>query len=147
MHIPFLIEKLIKDRESNFQDFFNLETLPDNTKELKKAAKVIKDFRYDIDDAISESKSVIKSCDKDCLDDAQKSAISLDGIVNNMDGHIEELEKIIQQWEYAYESLLSLTTEIINKEKIDLENYSSNITETELKSYRRIIKLNKLLGK
>ncbi len=104
-------------------------------------------MRYDISDIVSENRNLLKLCEKDCLSDAIKSSQDLDSSIGNMEYYVEEFEKIIQQWEYAYESLLSFTTEIINKEKIDLERYSSNITETELKTYRRIIKLNKLLGK
>ncbi len=146
MHVPFYIENLIKDKETNFQDFFNLEKLPDDTKELKKSTKIIKDMRYDISDIISEAKDLVKSCERDYLSEAIKSSEEIESKVCNMEYYVDELEKVIEHWRYAYDSLLSLTTEIINKEKIDLEYYSTNITEKELNAYRRITKINKMLG-
>lgn len=146
MHVPFYIENLIKDKETNFQDFFNLEKLPDNIKELKKSSNLIKDMRYDISDIISDAKDLTKSCERDCLTKAIKTSEEMESKVCNMEYYVDELEKVIEHWQYAYDSLLSLTTEIINKEKIDLESYSTNITEKELNAYRRITKINKMLG-
>jgi hypothetical protein len=63
-----------------------------------------------------------------------------------MDGYIDELDNIITQWGEAYISLESLLLVILNKENIDLSKYSTNLTESELRSYIRNRKNNSLLN-
>ena len=144
-YTPHLIEKLIKEKEITFQKFFNLEEKPEDNKKFSNPNKLIRDFRSKIKDALYQTGDIIKSCDADYLQDAKASASEVDGIVCDMDYDVDELEKIIQQWEHAYQSLEDLILEILNKEKIDLTNYSNNMTESEVKSYNRIKFIDKLL--
>lgn len=141
----FLIEKLINDKEITFQKFFDLDEIPENIKKLESSTKLIRGLRYKIKDIESDSNDVIKCCDRDELSDAQKSAINLNDAVSDINYYVDELEKNIEQWEYAYNDLKKLILDILNSENIDLTKYSNNFSESEQRSYHRIKIINQVL--
>ena len=140
-YVPYLFEKFLNDKEISLQYFFNLESKP--TLDTFKAFKSIKS---DIKSAISESKEIIRFCDRDELTNAKYSADNIKSELYSIDCDVEEIEKNYSEWEYAYESIENLLLEIINKENIDLSKYSTNMTEREMISYKRIKTIDKLLG-
>ncbi len=146
-HIPFLFEEFLSKKKITFQSFFNLEDIPHNIKHLPNTDSVLKDVKYKTKDVMNEMKDILYFNQNDMIDNVKSSIRSSNSSLEDVLYYIEELEKIIEHWEIAYSSLEELTLEMINKEDIDISNYSVNISDTDLKIYNRIKSIRKLLGK
>lgn len=143
-HIPNLFQKLLEQKEMKICDFFNLEPIPQNIKSLDKSEKIIKNLRTKIQYSENTIKDALYSCEADYFSDTKNSIIDTKSNIEDLCSYVDELEEIVQKHEESYYSLEELLYEILNKENIDLSKYSSNITESELKSFNRIKTIKKL---
>ncbi len=144
IYIP-LLEELLRRKEVNLQDFFDLEVKPEDLKSLSNYGKIFRDVRGKIKDSLNCCKDINYFCKNDSLDDTQKTVDDLESSINDIDYYVEDLDRINGQWETAYESLERLLIDIINNENIDLTYYSSKISDSELKSFKRLRIIKRLL--
>jgi hypothetical protein len=132
---PRFLEKILE--LTSIQEFFNLEQLPEPID--------IRKVYWDIDELHKIINDAQKACDLDMLSDTNDKLSSLRNSASNFYIDTEILEKEIIDLKEAYASLLSLLVEMINKEDIDLRNYSANITEEEWKTIKRQTRIGDIL--
>lgn len=125
-----IIDIILEIKKVKFADFFNLDKKPDfpgvtldelkqNHEKILSNLKHTKQYYINNNDAIYEEISKINHY-----------------ILKNKK-HITDMENTIDDYNYAYDSLVDLLTEIINKDNIDLTKYSINITESEWRKLTR----------
>lgn len=134
---PRFLEKILEKKQTTLQKFFNIEELP-NPVDIRKVY-------WDIDELHKKINDAQKSCDLDILSEIKDNITSIRSCASDFYIDAELLEKEISNLNFAYESLCSLLIEIINKENIDLRNYSSNLTDEEWKSLKRQSKISNIV--
>jgi hypothetical protein len=146
-YIPYLLEDLLKRKEITLQDFFDLEIKPENLKSINNYNKIFRDVRTKIKDAFNGCKDINYYCKNDSLTETEEAVSNVETAISDIDYYVEDLDRINGQWESAYESLERLLIDIINRENIDISDYTSKISDAELKSFRRLKVIKGLLDK
>lgn len=133
-----ILETILQNKRTRFDDFFNLDRKPDypgttlddlkgNYDKILTNLKFAKEYHKNDDDAIYDELSKINHY-----------------ILRNKK-YVDELENTIDDYSSAYEALIDLVSEIIVKENLDLTNYSNDISIEEWRKLTRGKRIDDLL--
>ena len=128
-HKPRFIQTLLQNLNLSFTELFYLEEQP-NDLNFVKMFQTVNDLRQSLIDVENYTRA-------DNLTDAESEVRNSLYETQCIENYMEQLNETITQQNEAYRSLQELIVEIINKEDIDLRNYSSRITEQDWKIVKR----------